>query len=121
MKDMVNIKIYNFFYKNIFKFWLIKDEDNKNFCFICQLNKYEYEKSGEIFSKHIEKEHNIWNYANFIIYMKNKTEKDCNGIESKIFKKIKSGDISWIPFANNGFFLIFFLFVFSNLSKKITR
>ena len=84
-------------------FLIILDEDNKNFCFICQLNKYEYEKSGEIFAKHVQKEHNIWNYANFIIYMKNKTEKDCNGIESKIFKKIKSGDLSWIPFAKDGY------------------
>jgi len=30
--------------------------------------------------------------------MKNKTEKDCNGVENGIFKKIKEGDISWIPF-----------------------
>ena len=39
--------------------------------------------------------------------MKNKTEKDCNGIEGKIFKKIKNGDISWVPFAREeGFFKI---------------
>jgi len=37
--------------------------------------------------------------------MKNKTEKDCNGIESKIFKKIKNGDLSWIPYAKEGILL----------------
>lgn len=33
--------------------------------------------------------------------MKNKTEKDCNGIETEIFKKIKVGDISWVPYAKD--------------------
>lgn len=69
------------------------------------MNKYEYEKKGQRFIKHVLKEHNIWNYANFIIYMVNKTEKDCNGLEAKIFKKIKEGDISWIPVAKEGYLL----------------
>ena len=33
--------------------------------------------------------------------MKNKTEKDCNGIETGIFKKLKEGDISWVPYAKD--------------------
>ena len=74
------------------------------------MNKYEFEKSGEGFNTHVHKEHNVWNYANFIIYMKNKTEKDCNGIEAKIFKKIKSGDLSWVPYAKDGFFMNNILF-----------
>ena len=98
------LKIFYKYNKYLFK---ILDEDNKNFCFICHLNKYSYEKTGERFSKHLLKEHNVWNYANFIIYMKNKTEKDCNGIEAKIFKKIKNGDLSWIPYAKDGFLLFY--------------
>ena len=90
-------------------FFLFLEEDNKNFCFMCQLNKYEYEKSGERFSKHVQKEHNVWNYANFIIYMKNKTEKDCNGIESRIFKKIKEGDLSWIPLASDSKNIVYYI------------
>ena len=74
------------------------EEDNWNYCFICQISKIQYEKNGEVFKKHLLKEHNIWNYANFIMYINNKTEKDCNGLESKIFKKIQSRDHSWIPF-----------------------
>lgn len=34
--------------------------------------------------------------------MRNKTEKDCTGVESKVLKKIKNGDISWVPFADAG-------------------
>jgi len=81
------------------------DEDTHNYCYICQLNKYEYEKSGEKFATHLQKEHNMWNYVNYIIYMKNKTEKDCNGIEAKIYKKIKEGDISWMPCAMKSLFI----------------
>ena len=29
--------------------------------------------------------------------MRGKTEKDCTGIEDEIFKKIKKGDMSWLP------------------------
>ena len=29
--------------------------------------------------------------------MKSKTEKDCNGIETQIFEKIKKGELSWFP------------------------
>ena len=88
------------FYFNSFIFGIIEDE-SQNRCFICQIHKYVYEKSGAQFSRHLQKEHNIWTYANFIIYMKNKTEKDCNGIETVIFKKIKLGDISWIPYSKD--------------------
>lgn len=41
--------------------------------------------------------------------MVNKTEKDCNGLEAKIFKKIKEGDISWIPVAKEGYYKYLFL------------
>lgn len=86
---------------------------------MCQLNKYEYEKSGERFSKHVQKEHNVWNYANFIIYMKNKTEKDCNGIESRIFKKIKEGDLSWIPLASDSKITVNSIKSLTLMSKKV--
>jgi len=29
--------------------------------------------------------------------MHSKTEKDCNGIESEIYEKIKKGELSWFP------------------------
>ena len=34
---------------------------------------------------------------NFMVYLKEKTLKDCNGIEGEIFGKIIEGNLSWIP------------------------
>ena len=99
-------KKFSFFYQFLtffynlknFNFFINLEEDSENYCFVCQISKLQYEKSGKVFSRHTSKEHNIWNYANFVVYINNKTEKDCNGLESKIFKKIQKGDISWVPF-----------------------
>lgn len=66
-------------------------------CLICNLEKYNFEKAGIDFDIHRKKEHNIWDYIYMIISMEDKTEKDCNGIESELYAKIKNGDFSWIP------------------------
>ena len=92
---MVKLKILQFFVICFIK----KEEDNNNFCFICQINKNDYEKNGKNFRKHVNKEHNLWNYANFIMSLKNKSEKDYAGLESEIFQKIAKGDLSWFPHA----------------------
>ena len=62
--------------------------DSKNVCFVCNLEKYKFEKVGIRFKKHTSLEHNIWDYVNFLIFMKNKTLKDCNGIELELLNKI---------------------------------
>ena len=77
------------------------DFDKQNICYICGFDKYTFEKKQIKFSDHTEKEHNIWDYANFIIYMNTKTLKDCNGVESSIKKKLNSGDLSWFPIKNS--------------------
>lgn len=71
--------------------------DSKNICFMCGIEKYNFEKVGIDFEKHVSSEHNIWDYVNFFIFMRQKTEKDCNGIEDEMLQKIKIGDQSWFP------------------------
>lgn len=66
-------------------------------CFICNLEKFNFEKAGIDFEKHRNNEHNLWNYIKFIIFMEDKSKKDCNGVESELLEKIKKGDFSWIP------------------------
>lgn len=49
-------------------------------CFICGLKRGDFEKIGISFKYHINYEHNIWDYVNFLVFMKSLTIKDCNGI-----------------------------------------
>ena len=76
---------------------MIIEEDSERFCIICNIERYKFEKSGVDFQFHIKNEHSIWSYVYFLTYMKNKTPKDCNGIETEIYEKIMNGDISWFP------------------------
>ena len=66
-------------------------------CFICGLERFNFENSGIDFDDHKEYDHNVWDYVYFLIFMKSKTEKDCNEIESQIFEKIRKGDLTWFP------------------------
>ena len=56
-----------------------------------------FEKIGIDFKSHKNYDHSIWTYVNFLTYMKNKTSKDCNGLENEVLEKIESGDTSWFP------------------------
>jgi len=74
-----------------------KDFDAKNKCFICNLERTEFEKEGISFESHIQKEHNLWNYLYYIVYLTGKKEDDFNGTETYIFDKYKKEDLSWFP------------------------
>lgn len=56
-----------------------------------------FDKYAEGMEKHIEKDHNLWNYVYYVLHLYIKDFSDHNGIESWIFNKVEEGDISWIP------------------------
>lgn len=66
-------------------------------CFICSLERTDFEKEGIFFIKHTEKEHNTWSYFFYIVYLEEKDSMDYNGTESDIMTKIEHDDISWFP------------------------
>jgi len=66
-----------------------KDYDKKNICFICGKERWEIDKSIG-FDKHIEDEHNLWNYLYYIYNFRLLDETDYNSIETyvdEVFKK----------------------------------
>lgn len=69
----------------------------KNKCFICDIERDDFEKEAVSFDNHIKYEHNLWNYVYFIIYLKSKDPLDYNGTESYIAKKLEKGELSWFP------------------------
>ena len=73
------------------------DNDMKNTCFICGIDRGEFEKYNVSFEDHIKYEHNHWNYVYYIIYLRAKNSLDYNGTESYVFEKYEKDDISWFP------------------------
>lgn len=62
-----------------------KENDMKDICFMCGLDKYTLDKDTfEGFNYHNEHDHLIWNYVYFIIHLKQKDSSEFNGTESQI-------------------------------------
>lgn len=77
---------------------------------------------GLNFQRHLQKEHNIWAYFDYMSQISRKSTVDCNLFELNIKKKIEKRDFSWIPLqraqiiGNN--FLIFYIYFMIFLLEK---
>lgn len=76
-----------------------KTRDIMETCFICGLDKqiFDRDKASRGFRAHIKKEHNMWNYLYFIIYIWEQDKDDDDGLEQYVRRCIDSNDISWLP------------------------
>ena len=74
------------------------DEDIKNICFICNIEKQIFDRDTEEgFEFHTQNDHDLWQYLNFIIHLKSIDSTDLNGTESYILELFEKEDISWFP------------------------
>ena len=73
------------------------EKDRKSRCFICNIEKTEYEKKNKDFTEHCEKEHNVWDYANYMIMLRMTEFEDLNGVNTKCKEMILKRQIKWIP------------------------
>ena len=71
--------------------------DKTNHCFICHVNKATVEKNRENFDEHREKNHNLWNYVDYMIFLKFSEIHDLNATNSYSREKLDNKDISWLP------------------------
>ena len=75
------------------------DEDIMNVCFICGLNRGEYERTSN-FDRHVTEEHDTWQYLAYIAYLREKSKAyatDLTEIEDYILDNYKKKDCSWLP------------------------
>lgn len=73
------------------------DKDINNNCFICDIKKDECEKNGDNFHVHIEHEHNIWDYVNYMITLRLKDAQDLNATNSYAKERLEIKSIGWLP------------------------
>jgi hypothetical protein len=74
-------------------------KDTFETCFICGIDKQMFDRNKESkgFKVHIKKEHNMWNYLYFIIYIWEQDKDDDDGLEQYVRRSIDADDISWLP------------------------
>ena len=74
-----------------------KEEDQKNRCFICNINRIEFQKKKIDFADHQKNEHNINDYIKFFIFLWHINEKDMDSDQSFINQCIREKDIKFFP------------------------
>jgi len=74
------------------------DDDIKNVCFICNIERQTFDRETEEgFEIHINYDHKVWQYLNFIIHLKSIPVTELNGTESYILDLLVKDNISWFP------------------------
>ncbi|CAK9096851.1 4 [Durusdinium trenchii] len=71
----------------------------KSSCFICSLSKSELERKRVKFENHILKDHYMWAYARFLLYLDETDPAELNGPESYVKQQIKENNTSFFPIA----------------------
>lgn len=73
------------------------DTDIANICFICEVEKDECEKNNISFKEHCEKEHNVWEYVNYMITLRLTDAQDMNATNSYCKEQLEAKNITWLP------------------------
>ena len=74
------------------------DFDTHNRCYICNLEYLIFERAVEGgFARHIEKDHNLWQYVFYIVNLQSKNSSDYDGVETFVSDKLEEDVIDWVP------------------------
>lgn len=73
------------------------ENDKKEICFICGIDKVSCEKNGQKFNNHVEKEHNMWTYVEYILGLRFIDIQETNAINSYVMEKIEKKELGWFP------------------------
>lgn len=49
------------------------------------------------FPRHIEKDHNLWQYVFYIVHLNSKQSSDYDGVETFVSDKLEEDVIDWVP------------------------
>jgi hypothetical protein len=76
-----------------------REEDTTEVCFICGIPKVMFDRQigRTAFEEHYKKEHNMWSYLYFIVYIWEQDKDDDDGLEQYVRRLIEKGEISWMP------------------------
>lgn len=69
-------------------------------CFICDIDKDRFDvkaNEGISFERHVQGEHNMWNYVYFLIYVFHKDPTKFTGTEQFIYNMARAKNLSFFP------------------------
>jgi hypothetical protein len=77
------------------------ENDSMNVCFICQLTREASVAKMINFDEHINKDHYIWTYLDFIVYLLLNKPNNFNRMELEAYKGLKEHSTMWMPISDN--------------------
>jgi len=72
-------------------------DDVLNTCFICNINREDFETNGTSFEKHVTDDHNMWKYLWYIVYLEEKDRSELSGIEQYCAETFQQLSVKWLP------------------------
>jgi len=75
--------------------------DKKNICFICQLSRDGCLLKKIDYETHINKNHNLWSYIDFLCYLHLYNANDFSRVENLVWEKLLKKDYDWFPINND--------------------
>jgi hypothetical protein len=75
-----------------------RTRDIKEFCFICRIPRAKFDKmEHHAYDTHIKKDHCMWNYLKFMVYIWNQDRDNDDGLEQYVRQQMESSDVAWFP------------------------
>lgn len=77
-----------------------KMADTIEICFICGIDNQTFDRASPTprgFQTHIDKDHNMWNYFFYILYIWEQDKDDDDGLEQYVRRCVDANDINWFP------------------------
>jgi hypothetical protein len=66
-------------------------------CFICNIERGEFDRWAEGFQKHIKGDHNLWKYVYLLTYLRIKERTEMTGTESFLAAQLEDCSTRWFP------------------------
>merc|ERR1711871_399504 len=74
-----------------------KASDMKSTCFICGNDRPTMDRNGSGFDQHIAREHNMWQYLFYLVYLEQKDPTEYTGLETYVSEMIEEEDMNFYP------------------------
>lgn len=72
-------------------------DDTNDRCFICNIDRDDFDNAGQDFSKHIKKDHDMWSYLFFRVYLKTLPVTEMTGLETYVNAEFTNNSIKFYP------------------------
>eukprot|EP00753_Platysulcus_tardus_P010959 PLAT3172.1.p1 GENE.PLAT3172.1~~PLAT3172.1.p1 ORF type:complete len:3198 (-),score=1828.26 PLAT3172.1:113-9706(-) len=74
-----------------------KLDDMKDRCFICNIDRYTFDRQGNGFDFHIKNDHNMWQFLYYIVHVQLKDPTEYTGLESYVAQCIREDSTAFFP------------------------